>query len=198
MAQISYNVTGKYYLPCHNLVGRYLNDLAHGRLIIWHPGWPAAKSSDYLALIVPGTYYITTFASSNPSQSSRKLRQVATALRDHGLFELFHLTDKDGVITIQRTSMPRQQSFGTDILVPNVKQSRDWWDELLNILNRAMATGIPLKKIVFRGGGTIPIPDWFKDWCRENGIDIEILDPDEFDRQYCETPIVVNGIRPIF
>jgi hypothetical protein len=41
-------------------------------------------------------------------------------------------------------------------------------------------------KIVFQGGGNIPIPDDFREWCKQNNIKIEILDEDELNRLYPE------------
>ena len=32
-------------------------------------------------------------------------------------------------------------------------------------------------RIVFQGGGTIPIPDAFKEFCKKNGIEIVVLKP---------------------
>ena len=26
------------------------------------------------------------------------------------------------------------------------------------------------------GGGTVPVPDWFKDWCADQGIEIKFVD----------------------
>jgi hypothetical protein len=41
-----------------------------------------------------------------------------------------------------------------------------------------------INKIVFRGGGTIAVPEFFKSWCQENSVMIEILEDDELDRLY--------------
>jgi hypothetical protein len=41
-----------------------------------------------------------------------------------------------------------------------------------------------LNKIVFQGGGTISIPDFFSEWCNQNGVDILILNEDELNRLY--------------
>jgi hypothetical protein len=31
-------------------------------------------------------------------------------------------------------------------------------------------------KLVLQGGGTVPVPAWFKDWCADQGIEIEFVD----------------------
>jgi hypothetical protein len=33
-------------------------------------------------------------------------------------------------------------------------------------------------QIFLPGGGSIPIPEWFVNWCRENGVKIEVCDSD--------------------
>jgi hypothetical protein len=40
-----------------------------------------------------------------------------------------------------------------------------------------------LNKIVFKAGG-IPIPDFFRQWCQDNNVEIEIISEDELNRQY--------------
>jgi hypothetical protein len=40
-----------------------------------------------------------------------------------------------------------------------------------------------LQKIVFKAGG-IPIPDFFRQWCQNNNVIIEVIREDEIDRQY--------------
>ena len=40
-----------------------------------------------------------------------------------------------------------------------------------------------LQKIVFKAGG-IPIPDFFRQWCQDKNVEIEIITEDELNRQY--------------
>jgi hypothetical protein len=40
-----------------------------------------------------------------------------------------------------------------------------------------------LNKIVFKAGG-IPIPDFFRQWCQDNNVEIEVIPEDELIRQY--------------
>lgn len=40
-----------------------------------------------------------------------------------------------------------------------------------------------LNKIVFKAGG-IPTPDFFRQWCQDNNVEIEIIPEDELNRQY--------------
>jgi hypothetical protein len=32
---------------------------------------------------------------------------------------------------------------------------------------------------MFQGGGTLPIPEWFLERCRQLGVEIKIIDPEE-------------------
>lgn len=41
-----------------------------------------------------------------------------------------------------------------------------------------------LQRIVFTGGGSIPIPAEFLNWCKENGVEIEILSAEEIQQKY--------------
>jgi hypothetical protein len=71
-----------------------------------------------------------------------------------------------------------------DVLAPTSKSIGDYFDGLTKEL---IKEGI--EKVVFKGGGTIPIPDSFKEFCKKNGIKIEILDEGELDKRY---PIANN------
>ncbi len=42
-----------------------------------------------------------------------------------------------------------------------------------------MSEGLGRATIVFMGGGTIPLPDWFREAMAEMGIEIVILDPEQ-------------------
>ena len=46
-------------------------------------------------------------------------------------------------------------------------------------LQKTIAGGLPVTDIYFPGGGRLPIPDWFRDWCTKMGIRIHIVDPHE-------------------
>jgi hypothetical protein len=46
----------------------------------------------------------------------------------------------------------------------------------LDHLKKTMPASCRLK-VAFQGGGTIPIPQWFRDWCEQEGIEILVLDP---------------------
>ena len=54
----------------------------------------------------------------------------------------------------------------------------DYFRQLQNAL-RNLVNGIPITDLVFSGGGTIPIPAWFFQWCRESGIRVHIMEPRE-------------------
>ena len=75
---------------------------------------------------------------------------------------------------------------GSMVPIPDVSRS-DYWHTLRDVLCRAIKRAQSPVKIVFRGGGVVPIPAWFKQWCAQQGLAIEILPPDEYDAMYsCE------------
>ena len=70
------------------------------------------------------------------------------------------------------------------VLAPTPKNIKDCFDGLTREL---IKQGI--EKVVLEGGGTIQIPDSFKEFCKKNGIKMEILDEGELDKRY---PIANN------
>ena len=56
----------------------------------------------------------------------------------------------------------------TDLIDDWFRQIRDILIELKNQLGKI--------NVIFQGGGTIPIPNWFRDWCKRNGIIITVMD----------------------
>lgn len=53
----------------------------------------------------------------------------------------------------------------------------DYFDNLRRLLAGLMKK-LKVCDLFFTGGGTIPVPPWFEQWCEENGIRIHILDPE--------------------
>lgn len=194
MAMIPYTFRGEYFAPCQNLARKHQRDLAQGRLLIWRSGQPKGYAGDHITFIQPGTHFHAAFEYTDPSRFSIKLRHMATGLRDAGLMHIYHLTHDKGTITVQRIDLPAHGSSTPCILVPIIKTNDDWWRGLQDLLTRAMQSGIPFKKIIFRGGGKIPIPEWFKDWCKNNSIIIEILEPEEFERRFLENPLIAKEL----
>jgi len=47
----------------------------------------------------------------------------------------------------------------------------DWFQQIREILTE-LKNRIGTVDVAFQGGGTIPIPDWFWDWCAQQGIEI--------------------------
>ena len=66
---------------------------------------------------------------------------------------------------------------GDTLIVPVVQDTDKFWQDI----QAAIRAGGNPREIIFLGGGTIPIPDWFRDWCRNQGIGITILVPEEID-----------------
>ena len=68
--------------------------------------------------------------------------------------------------------------------VSRVCNNEQWWKRLLKRIELLIQAGYPIGAIVFRGGGTLQIPDWFRKLCDKLGIKIIILEPDVYDRDY--------------
>jgi len=51
----------------------------------------------------------------------------------------------------------------------------DWFQQIREILTE-LKNRIGTVDVAFQGGGTIPIPDWFWDWCTQQGIKIEVVE----------------------
>ena len=47
----------------------------------------------------------------------------------------------------------------------------DWFQQIREILTE-LKNRIGMVDVAFQGGGTIPIPDWFRNWCAQQGIEI--------------------------
>lgn len=62
-------------------------------------------------------------------------------------------------------------------------QFDDYLKRLQRQLQKTIAGGLPVTDIYFPGGGTLPIPDWFRDFCAQNGIRIHIIDPNELPNE---------------
>lgn len=180
---------------CLKFVQRFKGQLTAGIQIKWLFPEKGGRSGSCLALLTLGTQFYTTYYAPDWTQFYARLIALATALKAEGLLYMFFLKYKDDIITVQRVDQHNSHgssasiktcSAGSTICIeePNTNNNDDWWKALSEVLKKANALGLPIGKLVFRGGGTTKIPDWFRDWCRENGIEIEILAPETYDPLY--------------
>ena len=51
----------------------------------------------------------------------------------------------------------------------------DWFRQMQDVL-RDLKKRFGGVDVFFEGGGTVPIPDWFRDWCAQEGINITVGD----------------------
>jgi hypothetical protein len=70
------------------------------------------------------------------------------------------------------------ENISIDASVDIRPQISEFFERLIEIILKADA-----KEIFLPGGGDVPIPEFFKEFCRENGIDINIL-TNESVREY--------------
>jgi hypothetical protein len=52
----------------------------------------------------------------------------------------------------------------------------DWFNQIKDILTELKSRQGSVQ-VAFLGGGTTPIPDWFREWCSQQGITIMIIEP---------------------
>lgn len=193
MAQIPYAPNSDFLQDCLAFVRLHKTAIEKGVCITWSPKWRTGIKSDAIVQITNGEHFFADRPFAGGFFSVR-IRALATALKNHNLMNTFYIDHMNDHIIIQRIDVPlRTRSSDSDdkvtkrrILIPRILTPRtwDWWKELQDVLQAALTAGTPIGTLTFRGGGTRPIPKWFRDWCREQGIEIEILDPEEFDRLY--------------
>jgi hypothetical protein len=59
----------------------------------------------------------------------------------------------------------------------------DMFTKIQDGLKDVLAQGGTISDLYLPGGGTTPIPDWFKDWCRQNGIRLHVMDVEQCNRR---------------
>ena len=53
-----------------------------------------------------------------------------------------------------------------------------FFEDLRDTINEMSSLGFKIPAIIFHGGGTLAIPDWFKNFCTENKIKILVYNQD--------------------
>ena len=96
------------------------------------------------------------------------------------------------VLTIQNLLVKSAAAGPSTLIVPELptgsRNTPDAW--LIEICSRLR--GGSIDRIVFKGGGTFKIPQWFILLCGQLGIIVEILEPLAFDRRFPSDPIMDN------
>ena len=144
--------------------------------------------------------YLSTLPFGNGQGYPILERGVATAINLHEFKSFFSVKveglpssgRKAGLRLSIRNLILNGESNGKTIIVPElptgwVNTPERWFVGMGNAL-----VGSGMSKIIFRGGGNVMIPDWFVELCRQLGIDIVILEPEAFDQQFPDNPIVDN------
>ena len=105
------------------------------------------------------------------------------------IWELADLLEKDGQTRIAPINdklgiaIYKDGEGNSTILVPGIIQrpsieiesAEDYFKELQKEIKQHLP--IPkIKKLVFQDGGSIHIPDWFTQWCRDQEIKIQSVD----------------------
>jgi hypothetical protein len=62
-----------------------------------------------------------------------------------------------------------------DLCFPVCEESSEIFERLRDLI---LSHEFPVTDVVFEGGGSFPIPDWFRDFCEKCGIKIHVLTED--------------------
>ena len=63
------------------------------------------------------------------------------------------------------------------VIQPIPQSIADYFKRLCDVLS-GLGKKFKVTDLVLPGGGVIPIPEWFIDWCKKNGIRIHIVEPE--------------------
>jgi hypothetical protein len=75
-------------------------------------------------------------------------------------------------------------SCGKVVPCPQIETPQNCFEKLKARIKGMIGKGMTRTAVVFRGEGTIPVPEWFEKWCKDHNIEIGIRDDTEFDGQY--------------
>lgn len=78
--------------------------------------------------------------------------------------------------TVSVYAAPSAPCLNGDDPVVTAKLMDIWFSQIRDILQELKRRHGSIK-VAFMGGGIIQIPQWFKDWCVQEGIEIWIIDP---------------------
>jgi hypothetical protein len=73
---------------------------------------------------------------------------------------------------------------GAVVPCPPIERPGAYWKQLQKQMKSMRRRGMEITSVVFRGGGTDPVPGWFRKWCAANNIEIRIIDDQLFDREW--------------
>lgn len=68
--------------------------------------------------------------------------------------------------------------------ISHIGNTQTDWDKLKRRIEDLIRSGYRISCLAFMGGGSLAIPDWFRDWCKEHGIKVKILEPDAFKHHF--------------
>ena len=70
------------------------------------------------------------------------------------------------------------------------KQIKDlqkkFFEDLKDTITEMLSLGIQIGAIIFHGGGTLAIPDWFKNFCEENNIEILVYNSEDNNTSFAD------------
>ena len=178
---------GRYHRAAGDFVSNNMKSLQTNRRHIWRLRGANGNLAEYHHVVIPSPPVANTqnqdcFQAGpawNNGWYSQVARGLATALRDAALFSVFGVKVtklRDGR-QIEIRNLYRDK--GQTLLIPQIPAApNDFWNDLREIIQSDTRV---VKRVVFRGGGNVKIPDWFREWCAQNDVEIELIAPDKFD-----------------
>jgi hypothetical protein len=197
---------GNYLTNGIAFVRRHQKTLFHtNNTIIWNAtGAKGAVANWHIIQTFPANV-VTVFGSTQPFGDGYGFpilkRGVASAINLKEYQSFFEVkveriaakgVDQGRRLTIRNLILQNPSGKGSTLIIPHFPGGRqkavdDWF---VQIASQLAVSGI--QKIIFKGDGTVVIPDWFKDLCKQLGIEIVILKPEDFDRQFPDEPVEDN------
>jgi hypothetical protein len=117
------------------------------------------------------------------------VRGVASGLLHHKLLGVFGIEHSmsDRKLKIRNLLV----DAGSTLLIPEIRLTNPGkkFQPFFEGLRELLARNPKIKKLIFRGGGKVVIPEDFRWWCLGNRIEIQVLPPDKFDAAYPDNPI---------
>jgi hypothetical protein len=102
------------------------------------------------------------------------LRQAGYAVRRwrHGVMGT-QVYERNGraIVVIPSIELP------PPVIQPISQSVSDYFKRLCDVLS-GLGKKFNVSDLFLPGGGDVPVPEWFKDWCKKNGIRIHIIDSD--------------------
>ncbi|HXR05025.1 MAG TPA: hypothetical protein VN836_10005 [Verrucomicrobiae bacterium] len=190
---VSYYKHGGYFSRGSTFIQRNALVLSRiNRTVVWNTGaWNKSANHPFDTIeIIQGSHF---HSQRNYYADERGypfiVRGVASGLLDQNLLNIF------GVEYLQKHRTLKIRNLlvdgGDTLLIPEIRTANPGktFQPFFEGLRELLARNPKIKKLVFRGGGNVVIPEDLRWWCLGNRIEIQVLSADRFDAAYPNNPI---------